>query len=52
MLKQPNYIVTYITHNQDGSTQYANKSIWQAKIVINTAAISPITPNSKSAERY
>lgn len=35
MLKQSNYVVTYITHSWGGATQFAEMAIRQNKIVIN-----------------
>lgn len=35
MLKQSDYVVTYITHSWGGATQYANKANRQGKFVIN-----------------
>ena len=52
MLKQSDYVVTYITHSWGGAAQYANKAIRQVKTVVNIAAISPITTTNKGAERY
>jgi hypothetical protein len=37
MLKQSDYVVTYITHSFGGAANYANKACRQQKIVINTA---------------
>ena len=37
MLKQSDYVVTYITHSYGGAANYANKACRQQKIVINTA---------------
>lgn len=38
MLKQSDYVVTYITHNWGGAVQYAEKARLQRKLVINTTA--------------
>ena len=35
MLRQSDYVVTYITHTWGGAVQFANKAIRQAKNVIN-----------------
>jgi hypothetical protein len=35
MLKQSNYVVTYITHSWGGAAQYANKARIQGKHVVN-----------------
>ena len=37
MLKQSDYVVTYITHNWGGAYQYAEKAKRQRKIVFNCA---------------
>ena len=35
MLKQSNYVVTYITHSWGGATQFAKKAMSQGKTLIN-----------------
>jgi hypothetical protein len=35
MLKQSDYVVTYITHSWGGAAQYAEKARCQKKVVIN-----------------
>ena len=35
MLKQSDFVVTYITHSWGGATQFGNKAVRQAKNVIN-----------------
>ena len=35
MLKQSDYVVTYITHSWGGAAQFAEKAVRQSKIVIN-----------------
>ena len=35
MLKQSDYVVTYITHSRGGAYQYATKARRQKKVVIN-----------------
>ena len=37
MLKQADYVVTYITHFYGGATQYAEKAKRQKKTVLNCA---------------
>ncbi len=39
MLKQADYVVTYITHSFGGAAQYAGKAIRQKKPVINLADV-------------
>ena len=34
MLKQSNYVVTYITHSWGGAAQYANRASKQGKIIL------------------
>ena len=42
MLKQSDYVVTYITHSWGGAYQYAQKAKRQNKIVLNCADLSDI----------
>lgn len=39
MLRQPDYVVTYITHSWGGAAQYAAKAARQGKSVVNLADI-------------
>jgi hypothetical protein len=39
MLKQSNYVVTYITHTWGGAYQYAEKAKRRKKIVINCVGL-------------
>ncbi|MDY4489414.1 MAG: hypothetical protein SPE19_02660 [Candidatus Faecousia sp.] len=39
MLRQPDYVVTYITHSWGGAAQYAAKAARQGKNVINLAGL-------------
>ena len=39
MLRQSDYVVTYITHSWGGAAQYAAKAARQGKIVVNLADI-------------
>ena len=37
MLKQSNYVVTYITHSYGGAAQYVHKAAQRSKIIMNLA---------------
>ena len=49
MLKQSNYVVTYITHSGGGAAQFAEKAAKQSKKVINLGITNPESRRSDAA---
>ena len=46
MLRQADYVVTYITHGWGGAAQYAEKARRQGKTVLNLAQNDPVRDNA------